>query len=299
MVRFLNHPWCGRAGLLLFGLLLGLTNAFGRTEVTDLRCEFLVAPRGIESAAPRLSWQLRSTDRDVVQTAYRIEVASSAAHLAEGNADLWDSGRVDSDVSHLVAYAGAPLSSRQIAHWRVSVWTGPDAPARNETPATWEMGLLAPADWQAQWIGGGDLAPIDDPLVAQWCEDVVYHPTEDSGYERERALDARALQQRPARIARVKAAQPAVWLRKTFEVNAPITRARLYVAALGYVEGYLDGRKISDRVLDPGQTDYEQRGLYTIDDLTTELAPGPHELRLLPADDRGKHAPGQRRTGCA
>ena len=284
MVRFLNHPWCGRAGLLLVGLLLGLSHAFGRTEVTDLRCEFLVAPRGIESAAPRLSWQIRSSDRDVVQTAYRIEVASSAAHLAEGNADLWDSGRVDSDVSHLVAYAGAPLSSRQIAHWRVSVWTGPDAPARNETPATWEMGLLAPADWQAQWIGGGDLAPIDDPLVAQWCEDVVYHPTEDSGYERERALDARALEQRPARIARVKAAQPAVWLRKTFEVNAPITRARLYVAALGYVEGYLDGRKISDRVLDPGQTDYEQRGLYTIDDLTTELAPGPHELRLLLAE---------------
>lgn len=253
-------------------------------EVADLRCEFLVEPRGIETPAPRLSWQLVSAERNVVQAAYRIEVASSAAQLAAGVADLWDSGRVTSDVSHLVDYAGAPLVSRQIAHWRVTVWTESAEPACRSTPATWEMGLFAREDWQAQWIGGGDIAPNVDPLVQQWCEDVVYVPIADSGYARERALDARAVAECPDRIARVKAAQPAVWLRKRFVVEQPVARARLYSAALGYYEIYLNGEKVSDRVLDPGQTDYEKRVLYNTDDLSANLAPGEHEIRFLLAE---------------
>jgi alpha-L-rhamnosidase len=176
-----------------------------------------------------------------------------------------------------------PLVSRQIAWWRVTVWTGADSSFRSE-PATWEMGLLQPADWQAQWIGGGNVAPNADPLVQQWCEQVVYLPVLDSGYERERRLDAKALADRPDRIARVKAAQPAVWLRQRFVLDKPVARARLYSSALGYYEIYLDGKKVSDRVLDPGQTDYEKRVLYNTDDVTAELKPGPHELRLLLAE---------------
>ncbi|MEO7413885.1 MAG: family 78 glycoside hydrolase catalytic domain, partial [Opitutaceae bacterium] len=170
-----------------------------------------------------------------------------------------------------------------IVWWRVIVWTGVDQSARSE-PTTWEMGLLQKSDWQAQWIGGGDVAPNHDPLVQAWCEQVVYLPTRDSGYERERLLDKKALEQRPDRIATVKAAQPAVWLRKRFVISGPFVRARLYSAALGYSELYLDGKKISDRVLDPGQTDYETRALYNTDDLTAGLQPGPHEVRILLAE---------------
>lgn len=253
-------------------------------SVAGLTCEFLRNPRGIETTAPRLSWKIASDQRDVVQTAYRVEVASSAAQLTLGVADLWDSGRIASDQSHLVPYGGAPLSSRQTAVWRVTAWAGDAGSATSEGSARWEMGLLRPADWQAQWIGGGDVAPVEDPLVDQWCVDVL-HPTEGSpDYERMSRTQAKAITERPQRLATVRKAQPAVWLRQRFEVDAPVTRARLYSAALGYYELYLNGQKVSDRVLDPGQTDYEKRVLYNIDDLTAELAPGEHELRILLAE---------------
>ena len=79
-----------------------------------LRCEHLVNPLGIDTRHPRLSWEVRASDpaaRGLAQTAYQVLVASSPELLAEGRADLWDSGRVTSDQSHLVPYAGAPLTS--------------------------------------------------------------------------------------------------------------------------------------------------------------------------------------------
>ena len=269
---------------LLLYLLLSTTVAFAEVAPTDLACEFLRNPRGIESVAPRLSWKLASGERDVVQTAFRIEVASSAEKLSAGEADLWDSGRVESDQSHLVSYAGSPLSSRQAAYWRVTVWAGARPPVRSSEPATWEMGLLQASDWRARWVGGGDVAPDSDPLVLQWCEDVLHPAVGSADFERMSRSGARAITERPQRLATVRAGQPAVWLRRHFEVTAPVAKARLYSAALGYYELYLDGEKISDRVLDPGQRDYEKRALYNMDDLTADLAPGTHELRILLAE---------------
>lgn len=119
--------------------------------ISAVYCEHLVNPLGIETPAPRLSWRLASDRRGARQLAYRLLVASTASNLANGNGDLWDSARVESDASVLVPYAGVPLTSRQCCWWRVSVWdeTGQE---HVSDPAWWEMGLLDPHDWQAQWI---------------------------------------------------------------------------------------------------------------------------------------------------
>ena len=270
--------------LIILLSLVGSASFGADLAVSALTCEFLTNPRGIETSAPRLSWVIDSDQRDVVQSAYRIEVASSAEKLAAGEADLWDSGRVASDQSHLVPYAGATLASRQSAFWRVTVWGGESPMARSEGLATWEMGLLQPTDWRASWIGGGDVPPNRDALVEQWNVDVLHPAAGTNDFERMRRANARAITERPQRLATVQAGQPAVWLRKRFVLDQPVSRARLYSAALGYYELYLDGVKISDRVLDPGQTDYEQLALYNIDDLTSDLAPGAHELRILLAE---------------
>ena len=49
-----------------------------------LRCEYLVNPLGIDAVGPRLSWIVQSGEREQVQTAYRVLVASTAHGLAEG-----------------------------------------------------------------------------------------------------------------------------------------------------------------------------------------------------------------------
>lgn len=56
--------------------------------VSELRCEFMKTRLGIDDAQPALSWTIRDTRRGVVQTAYRILVASAENLLAQGKGDL-------------------------------------------------------------------------------------------------------------------------------------------------------------------------------------------------------------------
>jgi alpha-L-rhamnosidase len=120
--------------------------------VYHLTCEYRENPLGIDVTHPRLGWQLRSGRRGARQSAYQITAASSPAALEEPEL-LWDSGRVESDRSAHIAYAGPPLSSRQRVHWRVIVWDERGERTVSD-PAWWEMGLLEQADWQGDWIGG-------------------------------------------------------------------------------------------------------------------------------------------------
>ena len=125
-------------------------------EIYDLTCNHLTDPLGVESPEPRLSWKLGADpgSRNQVQSAYRILVASSRSMLAEGDeADLWDTGKVDSDQSIHVVYRGRPLASRERVFWRVQVWDGEGRPSPASPIAEFEMGLLAASDWVAAWIG--------------------------------------------------------------------------------------------------------------------------------------------------
>ena len=123
-------------------------------QVSNLRCEYRSNLLGIDVAQPRLSWQLQSDGRGARQTAYQILVASSPEQLADNQGDLWDSGKVETDQSIQVAYAGSKLGSGQRAWWTVRVWDQDGQASDYAEPAWWEMGLLDRADWTGQWIGG-------------------------------------------------------------------------------------------------------------------------------------------------
>ena len=114
--------------------------------VSYLRCEYLVNPEGLDERFPRLSWLMKSDRRGARQTAYRIRVGPTLDGATEHRALFWDSGRVESDVSAHVAYAGKPLASRDVCVWDVEVWDETGFSVRS-TPARWSMGLLEKADW--------------------------------------------------------------------------------------------------------------------------------------------------------
>ena len=121
-------------------------------RVTGLKTEQLDAPLGLELARPRLSWRLESARPGAGQSCYHVRVAASPEVLAAGGADLWDSGQVASDATFDIAYAGAPLESRRRCWWTVAVWDETGAPAHPAPVATWEMGLLDPGGWAAEWL---------------------------------------------------------------------------------------------------------------------------------------------------
>ena len=117
-----------------------------------LRCEYLVNPLGIEDAAPRLSWEVNDARKGAAQSASQILAASSPEVLERDEADVWDSGKVVSDRSVHVAYAGPTLSSRQRVCWKVRTWDAQDVPSPWSEVAFWEMGLLERSEWVGSWI---------------------------------------------------------------------------------------------------------------------------------------------------
>jgi alpha-L-rhamnosidase len=123
-----------------------------------LRCEYFENPIGIDVTRPRLSWEVNDPRRGARQTAYRVVTDNG-----------WDTGRVVSDQSVHIEYAGPPLRSRQRVSWKVRTWDARGKPSPWSQPAWWEMGLLERALWQAQWIGapwtGGQMTAAPCPLL--------------------------------------------------------------------------------------------------------------------------------------
>ena len=122
------------------------------TEPLELKCEYSDFPQGIGNINPRLSWILSSDKRNQKQNAYRILVASSKEILDKNIGDLWDSGKVISDESVHILYKGRELHSGMRCWWKVCVWDQKNRKSDWSKTAAWEMGLLKPEDWKAEWI---------------------------------------------------------------------------------------------------------------------------------------------------
>ncbi|WP_051800188.1 glycoside hydrolase family 78 protein [Catenuloplanes japonicus] len=115
------------------------------------RVEHHTTALGIGEPAPRLSWRNRTDRPGWRQHAYQIEAAGH-----------WRSGVIESPDSVLVPWPGPALTSRERVDVRVRVWGDGDGEPGPWSPATpVEAGLLDAGDWQAAFIGSGDLTDGD------------------------------------------------------------------------------------------------------------------------------------------
>ena len=134
--------------------------------LTNLRCEYLIDPLGIDVVKPRLSWVMESARRGERQTAYQVLVAATPELLSGNTGDLWDSGKVLSDQSIQIEYGGRLLTSQMLCHWKIRVWDKDGTASTWSAPARWSMGLLQAADWSgAQWIGDDAPTNIPSPML--------------------------------------------------------------------------------------------------------------------------------------
>lgn len=221
-------------------MLAAASASAGAAEIQELRCEYRSNPLEVDVRSPRLGWTVTSDRRGEMQTAYQVLVASSPEPLARDQGDLWDSGKIESDQSIHVRYAGRPLASRQRCCWKVRIWDKEGKPSPWSQPATWSMGLLAAEDWNARWIGAA--AQTDTPGVEP---------------------------------------SATIQLRKEFAVAKEVARAVAYVCGLGCYELRLNGRKVGDRVLDPGWTNYRKTCLYAAYDVTAQVTRGQNALGVM------------------
>ena len=105
-----------RCWLLLLSTLVTRDASAQTFHVERLRTEYAINPIGIDVPTPRLSWMLHADRRGTTQSAYEIRVATQERALARS--PLWISGKVTSDQSVNLAYAGPALKSGQRYHCR-------------------------------------------------------------------------------------------------------------------------------------------------------------------------------------
>ena len=128
--------------------------------IGGLKTEYQSDPLGLDVAEPRFSWRLNSRARGAGQSAYEIRVATDAAALRDASL-IWDSGKINSRQSVFLSYGGPALHSRTRYFWQVRAWDERGSDLGWSRIANWEMGLLSPAEWSADWISpaahvGGD-----------------------------------------------------------------------------------------------------------------------------------------------
>jgi alpha-L-rhamnosidase len=199
----------------------------------NLRCEYRTTPIDIDISHPRLFWEVKSGYRGAEQSAYQVLVAGSYERLDQNEADIWDSGKVNSSQSIQIAFNGKTLTSGTRYYWKVRTWNQFGKPSDYSRITYWETGLLEAQDWKGSWIGDGEAPPLEDSLM---YGDI-----------------------------------PAPLFRKEFLVKKKIEKAKLYVSGLGYFEAYINGVKISSDMLSPGWTAYNKRIQYLTYDVTGEL----------------------------
>lgn len=90
-------------------------------KLVNLRCEYQKNPIGIDVKIPRLSWQIESNKKNVLQKSYHIQCADDDSFSKQNM--LWDTGFIDSKMSNNIIYDGKKLPAFTRVYWRVAVET--------------------------------------------------------------------------------------------------------------------------------------------------------------------------------
>ena len=107
-------PVMRKYGFFLCTVIFIAATLTAQVKIQNLLTENQTNPVGIDLLQPRFSWQLVSDQLKISQTAYEIMVSYD-----KGSA--WKSGKIMSDQSVQVPYAGVPLLSGKKYTWELRV----------------------------------------------------------------------------------------------------------------------------------------------------------------------------------
>jgi len=143
-------------------LLIISLNSFAQLSVSGLKTEGRENPSGLDTKQPRFSWVLNSEKRNTRQSAYEILVL-------QDKKILWKSGRVLSEISVHVPYAGKELSSGEHYTWQVKVWDNHSGKYALSKAASFATAYFNPeSEFTAKWISSGLKADTVYGVVPQF-----------------------------------------------------------------------------------------------------------------------------------
>ena len=231
---------------ILLGILVTLASC-SKIEINIINAtvEQQDGSRALATDQPRFSWNYETDAQNVIQTSYRIIVASTLENAQKGIGDLWDSKEVKSNQMLYIPYEGTPLKSRDRAFWKVLTTVTSSGGHKTKVESeigTFEISLLNQEDWQAQWIGHD----FDDDVL--------------TGH---------------TRIA-------ARYLRKEFKLEKEVAEARLYVSGMGVFSAFLNGAEVAPKeLLKPTLSWFSKRVYFNTYDVTDMLQQGNNAMGII------------------
>lgn len=255
-------------------------------RIKNITCEHCTAPLAVTVQNPCFSWGLKSDRNQTYQNAYRIVVLDNREEC------VWDSGRRESAQSTDVSYEGELLLSDSRYRYQITVWDDQEVKCVSEW-MYFETAFFVMEDWKANWIEPDPLPQLpQNPLECasrKWM-DIVNSMMR--GEPVQMISDEENLKSQE-----LEPYDPPVRLRRQFQLKGQVKSARLYVTAHGIYEAKINGRNVTDTILNPGFTTYDKRIKYQVYPVEHILHAGQNAIAVTVSDGwyKGKIALGR---GC-
>ena len=120
------------------------------TQPTNLKCEYLTNPIGIDAISPRFTWQLKDNRTGATQSGYQIFVGTDSVEVKSAKGNYWQTAKVNSS-KNLVTYQGKALQPFTKYYWFVQLWDK-NGKSINSLIATFETGMMGMQNWKGYWI---------------------------------------------------------------------------------------------------------------------------------------------------
>ncbi|MGT2803045.1 alpha-L-rhamnosidase [Streptococcus henryi] len=112
-------------------------------NIYDFEVEYQKEPLGLDVRKPTFSWKLDSSNQNIVQKSYRLDVYAQKEKI-------WSSGIIESEQSLYIEYEGPELLAQ--CCYEVSLWVESSDGECAVADTHFEMGFLTYKNFEAEWI---------------------------------------------------------------------------------------------------------------------------------------------------
>jgi alpha-L-rhamnosidase len=120
-------------------------------DITNLRCEYMVNPLGIDNEHPRLSWILHSDSYGITQKSCQVFVGIDSVEVSQGKGKIWESKKIKSGAIP-ISYNGQKLKSFTRYYWCLRIQDQSGKWSNLSPVAFFETGMMEKENWKGSWI---------------------------------------------------------------------------------------------------------------------------------------------------
>ena len=140
--------------LALLGLLVWACNS-NNIDIENMRCEYQAAPMGIDSPAPRFTWNYTTSNEDETefsQNSYQLCIATREQDLGNSSENSWQSDTIYSGIPYAIYQGAKKLKPRTRYYWQVTAWDKTGNHKITSPISSFETAQINQSDWTGVWI---------------------------------------------------------------------------------------------------------------------------------------------------